>query len=84
MDRDDIRAFVHRDWAAVERQKAEFWAERKRTMSAAEALSAAESLRRYVCLVRPSWPDQDERDADLAVHTRVTEALRAVFRHRTR
>lgn len=74
----DIRAFVERDWAAVDRAKARFWAERKHAMSATEALSVGDALRRHVKALRPGWPDAAERDADLATHARVSGALRAV------
>jgi hypothetical protein len=84
MNGDDIRAFAHRDWAAIEDEKARFWVERKRSMTAADALAAGESLRLHARRVKPDWPDQAERDADLAVHLRVTEALRAVARNGSR
>jgi hypothetical protein len=78
MKRDDIRAFAGRDWAAIADPKAAFWAERKRSMTAAEALATAEMLRQHALLVKPGWPDADERAADLALHVRISEALRAV------
>ena len=84
MNGDDIRAFLSRDWAAIDEEKARFWVERGRQMTAAEALAAAEALRLHVRRVHPGWPDQAGRDADVAVHVRVTEALRAVSRHRSR
>ena len=74
----DIRAFVRRDWAAIARAKARFWAERKHAMSAGDALSMGDALRRHAQLLRPDWPDAAERDADLATHARVSGALRAV------
>jgi hypothetical protein len=84
VNRDDIRAFVNRDWAAVEDEKARYWAQRKRTMTAAEALATADTLREYARRTKPDWPDPDERATDLAVHIRVAEALRAVPKHRAR
>ena len=78
MKREDIRAFAGRDWAAIAEAKAQFWAERKRSMTPAEALATAEMLRQHVLLVKPGWPDAEERAADLALHTRISEALRAV------
>jgi len=74
----DIRAFAGRDWAAVGRAKARFWAERKHAMSASDALSVGDALRRHAKALRPDWPDAAERDADLATHARVSGALRAV------
>jgi hypothetical protein len=78
MKRDDIRAFAGRDWAAMAEAKAAFWAERKRSLTAAEALAIAEALRQHVLLVKPGWPDADERAADFADHVRISGALRAV------
>lgn len=78
MNREDVRAFARRDWAAMADAKAAFWAERKRLMTPAEALATAEMLRQHALLVKPGWPDAAERAADLAVHVRISEALRAV------
>ena len=82
MNREDIRAFAGRDWAAIADAKAAFWAERKRSMTPAETLAIAEMLRQHALQVKPGWPDADERAADMALHVRLSEALRAVPTHR--
>jgi hypothetical protein len=74
----DIRAFVGRDWAAIDGSKARFWARRKQVMSAGDSLGVGDALRRHAQALRPGWPDAAERDADLAMHARVSGALRAV------
>jgi hypothetical protein len=84
MKREDIRAFAGRDWAAIADAKATFWAERKRSMTAAEALATAEMLRQHARQMKPGWPDADERAADMALHVKVSEALRAVSPDRPR
>jgi hypothetical protein len=84
MKRQDIVAFARRDWAALADAKSGYWAERKRSMAADQALAVGESLRRQVREIKPGWPDADERAADLAVHLRVSGALRAVSSRRTR
>ena len=84
MMHEDIRSFARREWAAIADAKARFWAERKRSMTAAEALATAEMLRQHTRQVKPGWPDGDERAADMALHVRVSEALRAVLTHRAR
>jgi hypothetical protein len=84
MKREDIRAFAMRDWEAMAEAKAAFWAKRKRSMTAAEALATAETLRQHALQVKPGWPDADERAADLALHVRVSEALHAVSPDRSR
>ena len=78
MQEADIRAFARRDWAELDRWKSRFWAERKRTMTAGDA------LRRHAQRLRPDWPDAAERTADLTLHARVAEALRAVSVHGAR
>ncbi len=84
MRRQDIVAFATRDWAAAADAKARYWAERKRSMAADQALAVGEKLRQHARSVKPGWPDADERAADLSLHVRVSEALRAVSSHRTR
>jgi hypothetical protein len=76
--RDDILAFANRDWAQVAEAKSEFWRDQKRGLSAAEVLALGDQLRRHVQAVRPDWPSAADRAEDLAVHSRVAEALRAV------
>lgn len=78
VDRDDLRQFALRNWAAVADGKARYWAERKGVMSAAEALRLGAELRAYVSSLRPDWPTEAEREADLDTHARVASALRAV------
>lgn len=84
MNQRDILAFVRRDWSAADADKTAFWAERKRSMSTAEAVRLGDDLRVHVRRVRPDWPSAAERAEDLAVHVRVSEALRAVPTHRAR
>jgi hypothetical protein len=78
--RDEILQFVHRDWSALATSKTSFWRGMKSARSAAEVLALSDRLRQQARQLRPAWPDLDERLADLAVHERVAEALRAVAR----
>lgn len=78
MNRQDILAFVQRDWALLAEAKTRSWIERKRNLSPEQVLNLADQLRQHARAVRPDWPSQAERDEDLAVHVRVSEALRAV------
>ena len=78
MTRDDILAFAQRGWAAVADAKARFWAQRKRTMTASEALACGDRLRRHVRVLKPGCSDTRERAEDLDLHRRLSEALRAV------
>jgi hypothetical protein len=78
MTRQDLARFAARVWSAVDDDKARYWAGRKRTMSPADALRLGEVLRRHARGMRPDWPSDDERQADLDTHVRVARALRAV------
>lgn len=78
VDRNDLIAFARRDWSLVAEAKSEFWRSRKRNLTPAEILAIGDQLRRHVLALRPDWPSDTERAADVAAHLRVTEALRAV------
>lgn len=78
IDRAAIRAYLDRDWGAVERSKLEHWAARRRSTSAEQALAVADSLRRGVRELRPDWPSERDRREDLEAHTALSELLRRV------
>ena len=84
MNRSDILAFAKRAWSVAEAEKTAFWAMRKRRIQTAEAVRLGDELRRHARLLHPEWPDAAERAEDLAVHIRVSEALRAAATHRAR
>jgi hypothetical protein len=84
MRREDVLAFARRDWAAVGEAKAAFWAERKASLSPNQVLALGDALRRHARSLKPDWPDAAEGAEDLAVHRRVSEALRAVRRQLAR
>lgn len=76
---DDVRPTVDpAAWSELEELGRRHWAEVAGQDGADGALRAAEAQRRWIRAVRPDWPTPTERDADLAVHTRVSRALRAV------
>ena len=78
MRRQDLISYAQRDWSAIAESKAARWLERKRRFGREEAFRAADDLRQYVAIVRPGWPDEAERAADLASHAAVGESLRRV------
>lgn len=80
MDRDAIRQFARRDWAAVNDSKTRSWRDLKDRRSATDVLLLADRLRVHARRLRPDWPTPQERLDDLLVHQRVGEALRAVAR----
>jgi len=80
MRREDILAYVNRDWQAVARHKERFWAERKKHMTPTEVLALADDLRAEILGRRPDCPSAEERRIDLETHARVSEMLRSVGR----
>lgn len=78
MTRDEIIAYANRDWELVREAKERYWAERKETLTPEDALAIADGLRRHVQSLRPDWPSAEDRERDLEVHARVSEALRSV------
>ncbi len=76
MRKEDVIAFARRDWRAIAALKQRRWAEQKRQMTPAEALSVGDELRHHVSALSSGWPTQEDRRNDLAVHIRVSESLR--------
>jgi hypothetical protein len=76
MTREQIRAFVTRDWARLAAVKARTWQAGKQSPTG--DLHAADQLRRHALSVRPDWPSLDDRADDLRNHIRVSEALSAI------
>ncbi len=78
MKNKDLQLFANRPWEATGEADAEYWLARKKRLGPAEGLRMAAELRALVAVERPDWPSSAERQADLDVHTRVSEALRRV------
>ena len=79
MDPKDLRAFAQRDWAAAQRGKQEYWADRYRREGAAPARRAATQLfehaRRLGTIGRAS-----DRAEDFAHHVVVRDRLDRIAR----
>ena len=84
MNVSDLQAFVQRDWNLIARAKAEGWIEQKAAMTPSAAFQLGAELLRYARTLRPDWPNESERDADLASHVRVAEMLQRVGQNRSR
>ena len=82
--KEDLIAYANRDWAGIERGKRELMAQQARQMTVTEKLAFGDQLRRYAQMLHPEWPTAEDREADLAVHIRVSESLRSVVRTRRR
>jgi len=78
MKREDVLAYIQRDWALVREMKDRYWEERKQSMTPEESLALGDSLRQHVQALRPDWPTEEDRQADLEVHIRVSGLLRRV------
>jgi hypothetical protein len=74
----DIRAYVGRDWQAVRDAKHAYWQARLATEGPEAALAANDQLRTFCQGLNPGWPGDQEREADLEAHRRVSAALRRV------
>jgi hypothetical protein len=68
------------DHDAADRVRTAYWVERLRRLGPAESFRVADGLWRHVRALRPDWPDRAEREADLAAHVAVHEALSCVQR----
>lgn len=77
-DAEALRDFAQRERRPLAGLKADHWRDRKERLGAGEALRVAEALRQWCLGRQPGWPGPGEREADLAVHVRVGEALRSI------
>ncbi len=68
IDAVSARAFVHRGWAEVERLDREHWARRRRDEGSRATFRASSALLEHVRRLRPDWPGEAARAADLAHH----------------
>ena len=76
--RDDLVRFARRDWAAIAGAKERHWLRWKRRMTPADLWRLSdEMLRHSAARFHDQWSHAD-RLADLSVHQRVGQALRAV------
>jgi hypothetical protein len=70
MNPDDIRAFVNRDWALLERLKEEQRVESYRSLGWKASRKLALSLYDHALQVSPSFPRKDAQDEDFEHHVR--------------
>lgn len=80
MSVEDLVGSARRDWAAVSAAKERDWLRRKQRLTPNDLLQPADDLRRHVQSIRPDWPSDADRRADLDVHSRVGHVFRAVAR----
>lgn len=82
MDAADLRGFARRDWELIAQSKEDFWLEQKAAMTPSESIAMAAELNLYVRSIKPDWPNDEERAADLAAHLRLAEIFLQAARHR--
>jgi hypothetical protein len=68
IDPASARAFLGRGWADAERLEREHWAGRHREEGHRATWAAACALLEHVRRMRPDWPGEAERAADLEQH----------------
>ena len=68
IDAVSARAFVQRGWREMERLDREHWARRRREEGSRATFRASSALLEHVRRLRPDWPGEAERAADLAHH----------------
>ncbi len=69
---------LDRPYEELEALEAEHWRRRKEALGLGEGLRIADELRAHALAVRPDWPSDEERAADLAHHARLAAELRRV------
>jgi hypothetical protein len=72
---EDIRAFVQRDWALLERSKEEQRAESYRTLGWRASRKLALSLYDHALRVAPGFPSAEAQAEDLEQHFRLKQLL---------
>ena len=80
--REDVQAYLNRDWALFEESEAAHWRDVKRRFGGGYVVLLADELRREVAARRPDWPDDEERARDFEHQVRLSELLRRASRDR--
>jgi len=71
---DDVRAYARRPWKVLKELEQEHWAREfaERPLSTFEA---SEALILHMRDMRPDWPTEEDRHADLAHHIALKQAI---------
>jgi len=78
LDADQLREFAHRERRLVQDLRSDHWRSFAARHGVVAGLRIGEALRRQYRERHPEWPTQEDREADLAVHMRVSRALQSV------
>jgi hypothetical protein len=72
---DDLRAYARRPWHLLEALEQEHWARELATRGPLATLEASQALWAHMRRVRPDWPTEADRAADLAHHRALKQAI---------
>ncbi len=76
IDRASLEAFLDpARWSALAESKLAYWVDRMSRLGPREGLRVADGLRQAALRLKPGWPSEAEREADLRVHERVSRSL---------
>ena len=75
MDPASIRAYAARDWESFAAAKRAYWADRYQREGLRATVEASRALLAEIRHVRPDYPTEEERRADLAGHVRLRMLL---------
>jgi len=75
MEREHLEAFIQRDRAAVERLKREYWVEQFRQHGGLATMRSGHLLFEHARSLRPDFPGQRAREADLEHHVELKRML---------
>ena len=75
VDATSIRRFVDRPWELLRAAKRRYWADEVTGRGAESSLRASRALWLHMRRVRPDWPSDPERAADLAHHLELKGCL---------
>lgn len=73
-----IVEFVNRSWSEMEGLKRTYW--RDTHLEPSKLVRIADELRSYCRAVRPDWPSERDRSADVESHARVAHLFLSVGR----
>lgn len=75
MHPDDLRAYARRAWHVLEALEQDHWARELVARGPAATLEASQALWAHMRRVRPDWPTEADRGADLAHHVVLKQAI---------
>ncbi len=73
-----LEEFVNRSWSEMEGLKHTYW--RDTRLEPSKLIRIADELRSYCRAVRPDWPSEHDRRADVESHARVAQLYLSIGR----